>query len=175
MPPVTILLVPDPRLKQVAVPVTSDTAGIHSLAQNLLDTMKAYPGCVGIAAPQIGELKRVIVVDVSGHKNAGDHHGLLILLNPKIVERKGEQIGREGCLSIPDYAARIRRAAFVQVEDYDLNFSVLRIDASGFEAVVLQHEIDHLNGILFLDRVASVKSDLFPRKKYLPQPERPKE
>ncbi|MBI3014719.1 MAG: peptide deformylase [Candidatus Tectomicrobia bacterium] len=175
MPAQTILLYPDPRLKEISAPVTAVTAEIRSIVRNLLDTMKAHPGSVGIAAPQIGELKRIIVVDVSGHKRAGNHHGLLILLNPVIRERDGEQIGREGCLSIPDYTARIRRAARIRVEAYDFSFSSICIDASGFEAVALQHEIDHLNGVLFLDRVASLKLDLFPRKNYLPQLARPKE
>lgn len=170
-----ILIYPDPRLKQVCAPVTAITENVRALADDLVGTMRAYPGSVGIAAPQVGELSRLIVVDVSGHKRAKEHHGLLVLVNPAIVSREGEQVGREGCLSIPDYTANIRRAAHVLVEAHDLENVPCRIEAGGFEAVVLQHEIDHLDGILFLDRVASIKSDLFRRKIYLPQPTKSKE
>ena len=126
---------------------------------DLLETMRAFGHCVGIAAPQIGESVRVAVVDCTGHRKAPDAHGELILVNPVIVAAEGSEVGREGCLSIPELTANVRRATHVTVEAEGL-----RVEAEGFEARAIQHEIDHLDGLLFLDRVESLESDVFPRK-----------
>ena len=117
--------------------------------------------CVGLAAPQLGELVRVVVVDVSEHPKGGDHNGRLVLVNPRIVTAEGAEIGREGCLSIPDLTANVRRASRIAVEH-----AGSRVESEGFEARCIQHEIDHLDGILFLDRVASLVDDVFRRKTY---------
>ena len=122
------------------------------------------PRTVGIAAPQIGVMVRLTIVDTSRNPKRPGGHGLLILINPQIVAHDGEQFFREGCLSLPDYTANIRRYQNITVEALSLEGEPLTIDAEGFESVVLQHEIDHLDGILFLDRVANVKTDLFRRK-----------
>jgi peptide deformylase len=136
------------------------------VARDLIDTMRAHPGCVGIAAPQLGDEVRMVVVDVSEHRRATRHHGLLVLVNPVIRLSSGSEIAREGCLSIPDLTANVRRATDVLVEASDAEGATHAIEAEGFEARCLQHEIDHLDGVLFLDRVASLTTDVFRRKRY---------
>ncbi len=150
-----VLLHPHPLLTRRAEPATDPGRVIA----DLLDTMRSFGHCVGIAAPQIGELVRVAVVDCTGHPKAPDSHGELVLVNPVIVAAAGSEVGREGCLSIPELTGNVRRATHVTVEAEGV-----RIDAEGFEARAIQHEIDHLDGLLFLDRVESLESDVFPRK-----------
>jgi peptide deformylase len=160
-----IVYYPDARLK-TRCDELFDEAAVRDVVQDLLDTMDACPPrTVGIAAPQIGALVRVAIVDTSRNPKYPAGHGLLALVNPRIVEKSGSQVFREGCLSLPDYTANISRHECVVVEALDTDLAPVRIAAEGFEAVVLQHEIDHLDGILFLDRVADMKTDLFPRKK----------
>ena len=136
------------------------------MGEDLVDTMRASGGCVGIAAPQIGEGVRMVVVDVSEHPRATRHNGLLVLVNPLITRATGRAVAREGCLSIPDLTANVGRATEVLVEASDPAGVARTVQAEGFEARCLQHEIDHLDGILFLDRVASLTTDVFPRKRY---------
>ena len=119
---------------------------------------------MGIAAPQIGILSRLAVVDTSRNPKHPGGHGLLVLVNPQITAHDGEQFFREGCLSLPDYTANIRRFQSVTVEALGLDGEPVMVEAEGFDAVVLQHEIDHLDGVLFLDRVANMGTDLFRRK-----------
>src|SRR5262245_65597872 len=114
--------------------------------------MRSFPGCVGVAAPQIAELVRVVVVDVSEHRKATTSHGLLVLANPVVVESSGDELGREGCLSIPDLTANVRRATRIRVEAVTPEGEEVAIDTEGFEARALLHELDHLDGVLFLDR-----------------------
>ena len=159
MPPREVLLYPDRRLKQVATP--AQPGEVDAIAADLLDTMDALGHCVGLAAPQLGHLARIVVVDVSGHPKAPEHNGRLVLVNPRIVAASGSEIGREGCLSIPDLTANVRRATAVSVEHAGGT-----VASTGFEARCVQHEIDHLDGILFLDRVASIADDVFRRKRY---------
>ena len=151
-----VLLHPHPLLTRRAEPATEADAVIA----DLLDTMRAFGHCVGIAAPQIGESVRVAVVDVTGHRKATTTHGELILVNPVITAAAGDEVGREGCLSIPELTGNVRRATAITVEAEGL-----RVDAEGFEARALQHEIDHLDGLLFLDRVESPTTDVFRRKR----------
>ena len=152
-----VLLYPHPALKQVAAP--AQPADVERVSRDLLDTMLAHPGCVGIAAPQIGEAVRLIAVDVSGHPKAETSNGRLILANPRVVEADGSEVMREGCLSIPELTANVRRATSVTVQHADG-----RLRCEGFEARCVLHELDHLDGILFLDRVASLVDDVFRRK-----------
>jgi peptide deformylase len=154
-----VLLYPHPALKEVAAPVQPDARG--RVGEDLVDTMRSFPGCAGIAAPQIGEAVRMLVVDVSEHPKALTSNGLLVLSNPAVVEADGAEVAREGCLSIPDLTANVRRATRIVVEHADGI-----VEAEGFEARCLAHEIDHLDGILFLDRVASIVDDVFRRKSY---------
>jgi peptide deformylase len=144
-------------LKQVCRPARRDEA--ERVARDLVDTMRSFPGCVGIAAPQIGEPVRVAVVDVSQHPRAETSNGLLILINPRIEHAEGADVAREGCLSIPELTANVRRATTIDVLAGDV-----RARCSGFEARCVLHEIDHLDGLLFLDRVDSIASDVFFRK-----------
>ncbi len=165
MPARPVVLYPDPRLKALCDPVADIDDALRAAAQDLLDTMDAGPPrTVGIAAPQIGVLSRLAIVDTSRNPKHPAAHGLLILVNPVIVAHDGEQTGREGCLSLPDYTANIRRHKNITVSALNLDGESVTIDAEGFESVVLQHEIDHLDGLLFLDRVANAKTDLFRRK-----------
>jgi peptide deformylase len=159
MAPRPVLLYPDPILKQVAVPVQAAEARI--VADELLATMRSYERCVGIAAPQIGRLVRVAVVDVSEHPKAETSNGLLVLANPRIVAAEGSDVAREGCLSLPDVTANVRRATRVVVEHLDGT-----VECLGFEARAVQHELDHLDGVLFLDRVESLVDDVFRRRSY---------
>ena len=162
-----ILLYPHPLLKKLCHPVTRFDGEIDILVQDLLDTMHAGPGSVGVAAPQIGVLLRVCVVDVSNSKLGRDNnHGLLVLVNPEIVLREGIAGMREGCMSVPDYTGDVDRATRVVVRYQDLSGATHEVDASGFEAVAIQHELDHLDGLLFLDRIVSLKTGLFRRKNY---------
>ena len=165
MPVRPVVLYPDPRLKVVCAPAQEVHDALRAAAQDLLDTMDACPPrTVGIAAPQIGILSRVAIVDTSRNPKYPDGHGLLVLVNPQVTAFEGEQRFREGCLSLPDYTANVRRHAQITVTALNLDGEEMVLDAEGFEAVVLQHEIDHLDGVLFLDRVANVKTDLFRRK-----------
>ena len=163
-----ILIFPDPLLKEKSAPVERVTPEISAAIDDLLDTMRASPGGVGIAAPQTGLLKRIVAVDVSASKRGAqqENHGLLVLINPEILAKGGRQIVREGCMSIPDYTANIERAQWVLVDALDRTGKHVILEAVGLEAVAIQHEVDHLDGILFVDRVASIKTDLFRRKKY---------
>lgn len=162
-----IRVFPDPILKEKAAPVEGATPEVSAFVDDLVDTMRNAPGGVGIAAPQVGVPWRIIAVDVSAHRRGSrePNHGLLVLLNPEILAMGGQQVVREGCMSVPEYTANVRRAEWVLVDALDREGARTIIEAVGFEAVAIQHEMDHLDGLLFLDRVASVKNDLFRRRK----------
>jgi len=167
MPIQTILRYPHPLLKKNCHEVAAIDRDIHSLVEDLLDTMHAGPGSVGVAAPQIGVTLRVCVVDVSASRNGKDNnHGLLRMINPEIVARSGSAIMREGCMSVPDYTGDVERATEITVRFDEPDGATREISATGFEAVAIQHEMDHLDGVLFLDRIVSVKTGLFRRKNY---------
>jgi len=163
-----IRVFPDPVLQEKSAPVEGVTAEVSAFIDDLVETMRSSPGGVGIAAPQVGEPKRIVVVDVSAHRRGGQeqNHGLLVLVNPEILAMGGKQLVREGCMSVPDYTANVQRAQWVLVDALDRHGNRKIIESLGFEAVAIQHEMDHLDGILFLDRVVSIKNDLFRRKKY---------
>jgi peptide deformylase len=129
--------------------------------------MREGPGSVGVAAPQIGVTLRVCVVDVSNNRHGRENnHGLLRMINPEISSRTGSATMREGCMSVPDYTGDVDRAIEITVCFYEPDGNRREISASGFEAVAIQHEMDHLDGILFLDRISSIKTGLFRRKNY---------
>lgn len=161
-----VVQIPNPLLKTPAHLVSPDTPGIQGFIDDMLATMNHHPHCVGLAAPQVGKPWRVITVDASRMDKEGTRHGSLVMLNPWIVERKGAKLLREGCLSIPDYTGNVVRSTYVEVHGKDRGGRPLEIKAEGFEAIVFQHELDHLDGKLFLDRVASLETDVFRRKKY---------
>ena len=161
-----IILVPDARLKTPCAPVERFDESLRQLVEDLTDTMRGGPGSVGVAAPQIGEMWRVAVVDTSGHRKFGaDSQGFFALVNPNIIAREGHREGREGCMSLPDFTANVRRAQSVTVQFQNLEGELQTLVCEDFEAVAMQHEIDHLDGILFLDRVSNLQTDVFPRKK----------
>jgi peptide deformylase len=164
VPVVPVLLYPDPLLKQACTPV-EDFDRAARIAADLVDTMRSHTRCVGLAAPQLGELVRMAVVDVTGHPKAESCQGLVVLVNPEIVRADGDELGREGCLSIPELTANVRRATRIEVAAVTPAGEPVAFEATAFEARVLQHELDHLDGVLFLDRIAS-KQDLFRRRSY---------
>lgn len=157
-----ILLYPDPILKMPATPVSPDDPAVTSVIEDMLDTLRASPG-VALAAPQIGYPVRVIVVDVS-RKKGETGHGLVVLLNPRISRQDRNRIVREGCLSVPDFTGNVLRYEHTVVEGLSPDGTSVTIEAAGFEALAFQHELDHLGGLLFLDRIQSMESDLFRRK-----------
>lgn len=162
-----ILRYPHPILKKLCNRVELIDQSIHSLVQDLVDTMYDGPGSVGVAASQIGVTLRVCVVDVSKNRHGRDNnHGLLLMINPEITGRSGVATMREGCMSVPDYTGDVDRATDIELTFTEPDGSERIITASGFEAVAIQHEMDHLDGVLFLDRVASIKTGLFRRKNY---------
>jgi peptide deformylase len=161
-----VLRIPNPALKRRARELgPGDEAEIERVARDLVDTMRSHTRCVGVAAPQLGEPVRMAVVDVTEHPKARSRNGLLVLVNPVVVAESGSEVGREGCLSIPDLTANVRRATAVTVEAADPEGRPVRVEADAFEARCLLHEIDHLDGILFLDRVDSLKTDVFRRQR----------
>ena len=162
-----VLRYPHPSLKSKARELgPGDQDVIAEVAADLVETMESFGHCVGLAAPQLDHLVRMIVVDVTGHKKATTQNGLLVLVNPVIVESEGAEVGREGCLSIPHLTANVRRATRIRVEAHDPQHKAVSVESEAFEARCLQHEIDHLDGLLFLDRVDSLAADVFQRKNY---------
>lgn len=162
MPVRKILTIPHPLLREVAREAEGTPSEWETIVRDLWDTLHDHVG-VGIAAPQIGHSIRIIAVDASRAKRPVPNHGPLTLVNPRILEKEGRISFREGCLSVPDYVAHIERAATLVVSALDQHGQPIIIEAQGFEAVVIQHEIDHLDGILFIDRVKRAR-DLKPRQ-----------
>ncbi|VAX13100.1 Peptide deformylase [hydrothermal vent metagenome] len=160
-----ILKYPDPLLKESAAEVTEFNASLRVFVGDLEETMRAGPGGVGIAAPQVGHLQRVVIVDVSS-KPKIKQHGRLVLINPEILAWEGMAKGREGCMSVPDYTGNVIRAKTIKLQAQDEQGEVHVYEMEGFEARAVQHEIDHLDGLLFLDRLVSRRNDLFQRKVY---------
>ena len=161
-----ILTYPDQRLKKISESVESIDKEILTFINELEQARMAGPGAVGIAAPQVNNFKRVVIVDVSNMRKAVDNHGHLIMLNPEITDWEGMDMGREGCLSVPDFTGNVIRAEKIKLNYMDETGDSHEIEASGFEARAIQHELDHLDGLLFLDRLVSRRSDLYKRKNY---------
>jgi peptide deformylase len=162
-----ILRYPHPVLKKLCNRVGKIDPRIQELIQDLVDTMYEGPGSVGVAAPQIGVTLRICVVDVSKNRHGKDNnHGLLCMINPEITVCSGSATMREGCMSVPDYTGDVDRSTEITLQFTAPDGTPQLIDASGFEAVAIQHEMDHLDGVLFLDRVTSIKTGLFRRKNY---------
>ena len=161
-----ILTFPDDRLRLTSETITDFTEdGLQALVDDLVDTMNAGPACVGIAAPQVGRPIRLLVMDCTNlRKPPPDHHGLLIACNPVILQWSGMEVAREGCLSLPDYTGNVVRAIDTTVKFQDRTGQGQTVMLTHFEARVMQHEMDHLEGRLFTDRMVSRKADLFKRK-----------
>lgn len=150
----------DPILHQVCEPVTAFDKNLETLAKNMIETMYAAPG-VGLAAPQVGVQKRLVVVDVTAGEKAGN---LITLVNPEVISRQGEQYEEEGCLSIPDFTGKVHRPLRVVVSGKDLHGHEKVLEGEGLLSRVLCHEIDHLNGILFIDHLGAIRRDIIKRK-----------
>lgn len=166
-----VLVYPDPELKKVSAPVDF-SEDLSEVLKDLLETMYDSPGCVGLAAPQCGIHKRILIVDASRNPKVESKYGLMIIINPVIEHSEGEVMAREGCLSLPDLTANVKRAQMIRARFQNEHGEERVIEASDFEARVVLHELDHLDGILFLDRVASLKTDVFRRKRYMPKEEK---
>ena len=160
-----VLVYPDSRLGRVSSPVENIDDELSKFVFDLEETMRAGPPSVGIAAPQVGRFERIVIIDVSS-KPEIPNHGKLILINPKIILKQGSVVGREGCLSVPGYTGNVMRAEVVTLQALNLVGKTLDYEMEGFEARAIQHEIDHLDGLLFLDRLVSRRSSLFRRKVY---------
>jgi len=161
-----ILTVPDERLKQESESVTEFDEPLRTFITDLEETRRDGPAAVGIAAPQVGRFQRIVIVDCSKTRKPVPNHGHLILVNPEIVEWDGYEMAREGCLSVPDYTGNVIRATHIKLKAQDPWGQTLEFSMEGFEARAVQHEIDHLDGMLFIDRVVSRRTDLFRRKVY---------
>jgi peptide deformylase len=160
-----VLTLPDPLLQRPAAKVGTVDAGALALAADLLDTMRDRTACVGLAAPQIGVGLRAFAIDVRGHRKARSCAGELVLFDPELLSAEAAAVGREGCLSIPDLTGDVARATEVVVRGIGVDGAERTIQADAFEARALLHELDHLDGLLFLDRVASAHS-VYRRKVY---------
>lgn len=161
-----ILAYPNEQLKQLSESVDQIDDNLLSFIRDLEETRLAGPGAVGIAAPQVGVMQRVVIVDVSNMKKPCDNHGHMIMINPEITEWDGMAMGREGCLSVPDFTGNVIRAETINLKYMDETGEHHEISSAGFEARAIQHELDHLDGLLFLDRLVSRRTDLFKRKIY---------
>lgn len=150
-----VVRLPDPILTTPTTPVERFGVATESLASDLVETMRASPACVGLAANQIGVGLRAFVIDVSGHRKAVSCAGQVVMFNPVVVEDAAPVVGREGCMSVPDLTGDVARGSTVVVAGQDSGGREFTVAADAFEARALLHEIDHLDGRLFLDRVAS--------------------
>src|SRR5436305_1674262 len=149
-----VLRYPNPVLKREARALDANELELaQRVGRDLVDTMRSFPRCVGVAAPQLDELVRMIVVDVTDHPKATACHGELVLVNPRVVASSGASVAREGCFSFPDLTANVRRATHVTIEATDPAGGDRSIETEGFEARCLLHEMDHLDGVRFLDGV----------------------
>ena len=156
-----ILKYPELVLSRVSPPVQNITGDTVQLVNDLLDTMYAAPG-VGLAAPQVGALQRIVVLDIDLEN---PHKNVYKLINPVITRAEGEVIWEEGCLSVVDFTAEVRRAEQIELVAFNENQKEIKLAAEGLLAVALQHEIDHLDGKLFIDRISRLKRDLYTRRR----------
>lgn len=156
-----ILTYPDPFLRKSAKPVTTFDDTIEKIIQDMAETMYDAPG-VGLAATQAGIDKRIIVFDPEADPNKRDFQ---VVINPEIIDSRGEMLSEdEGCLSVPDFRANVKRSEFVVIEAVDRHGNPVTIEAAGLLSVILQHEIDHINGVLFIDRISALKRQLYIKK-----------
>ncbi len=158
-----VVLFPDPRLKEISKPIAQVTDELRELARDMIDVMYDEPG-IGLAAPQVDEAIRLIVVDTEWAED-GAERDPLIVVNPEVSEPEGRIVWTEGCLSVPDYRAEVERAERVLLRGMDLDGREIVERAEGLRAVCFQHEIDHLDGILFIDRISRLKRSLYLKKR----------
>jgi peptide deformylase len=154
---------PDPVLRNKTSRIERIDSTLDRLIEDMVETMRAAPG-VGLAANQVGVPLQLAVIDLSSREDEEQRHPLLIIINPEILSMEGSVVEEEGCLSIPDYAEKVKRAVRVKVRAQDRTGKLFELEAEGLMAKALQHEIDHLNGLLFVDRLSSLKKSLFKRR-----------
>jgi len=165
-----ILEYPDPRLREMAKPVPEVTAEIKKLTEDMAETMYAAPG-VGLAAPQIGVSLRIFVIDIAAEDEPSE---LRVFINPEIFDTEGTQTWNEGCLSFPGVSEEIKRAERVRVRALDANGKPFELEADGLLAVAIQHETDHLNGVLMIDKVSALKKRIMSKKLAKRQKDQPR-
>jgi peptide deformylase len=153
---------PDIILTERAVSVGKIDRSLQRLIDDMIETMYAAPG-VGLAAPQVGVSQRLIVVDIS-MREEGAGNPLVVLINPEIVEHEGQEEGEEGCLSLPGYTTSVKRFSRILVKGLDRSGKPLKIEGSGLLSRALQHEIDHINGTLIIDRISPIKREFYKKK-----------
>ena len=158
-----ILQFPDPRLRQVSAPIAQITDEIRKLARDMCEVMYEEPG-VGLAAPQLGEAVRLVVMDTEWTEEGAERDPIL-LVNPEILERDGKIVWTEGCLSVPDFQAEVERSRWVRFRALDLDGKERIREAEELRAVCIQHEIDHLDGILFIDHISRLKRSMYVKKR----------
>ncbi len=161
-----VVRLPAPVLTQPTQLVAQLDDDVRAFCRDLVETMYASPACVGLAANQVGVASRVFCIDVTGHRKADSCHGLVVLVNPQIVLGRQPVVAREGCMSVPDLTGDVARASEVVVRGLTPEGRDRVIEANAFEARALLHEIDHLDGRTFLDRVRSLGTDVFARRRY---------
>ncbi len=159
----TIRTFPDPVLRAKTTRVDSIDDSLQRLIDDMVETMHAAPG-VGLAANQVGVPLQLAVIDIGEREEGRPRRSLVVLINPEILSQEGSVIAEEGCLSIPDLTEKVKRAAKVRVRAQDRTGKTFEMEADGLMAKALQHEIDHLNGILFVDRLSPLKRNIFRRK-----------
>jgi len=156
-----ILTFPDKTLSRPTTPLDNIDGQAQEMIDDMADTMYEAPG-IGLAAIQIGWNKSVLIYDISPREES---RALQVLVNPKIITQEGQIISEnEGCLSVPDFRADVKRSEYISVEGHDREGNPIRLDAEGMLAIVLQHEIDHLNGTLFIERISSLKRQMYKRR-----------
>jgi peptide deformylase len=160
-----VRLFPDPVLSGVCAPVGEIDDDALALARDLLDTMRGASHSVGVAAPQIGVGQRAFCFDVTGHPKARSCHGEVVLFDPVVLERSGTDVGREGCMSVPDLTGDVARAAALVVRGTGVDGIEVTLEVDAFEARAVQHELDHVDGLLFLDRVVA-RDRVYRRRSY---------
>jgi peptide deformylase len=161
MSAIEIIKFPDPILREKSRPVTDVDGLLQGIIDQMVETLYVVPG-LGVAAPQVGKSLSLFVYDMT--LKEGEKQKLTVLMNPEIVSREGEEIAEEGCLSIPDYWEKVKRSSRILVKGIDRHGKEIRIEAEGLHARLIQHEIDHLNGVLMLDHLSSLKRNILLRK-----------
>lgn len=158
-----IRIYPDPVLRNKTSRVERIDSALDRLIEDMVETMRAASG-VGLAANQVGVPLQLAVIDLSLREDKDQRHPLLVIINPELLSLEGSVIEEEGCLSVPDYAEKVKRAARVKVRALDRTGTLFELEAEGLMAKALQHEIDHLNGLLFVDKLSPLKKSLFRRR-----------
>ncbi len=158
-----IRIYPDPVLRNKTSRVERIDSALDRLIEDMVETMRAVSG-VGLAANQVGVPLQLAVIDLSLREDKDQRHPLLVIINPELLSLEGSVVEEEGCLSVPDYAEKVRRAARVKVRALDRTGTLFELEAEGLMAKALQHEIDHLNGLLFVDKLSPLKKSLFRRR-----------